>query len=64
MGFSVGRRTAGTYSGNLGGLSCCECMRKCEGTWYVVRGETGDWLEGDSEEEGGVIAACEEYGGD
>lgn len=57
-GFSVGRNTAGTYSGPLGCLICAECMRRWAGMLKVLRGEIGDWLEGDPEE-GGVIAACE-----
>lgn len=59
-GFSVGRSTAGTYSGTFGCLICAECMRRCAGTLKVLRGETGDWFEGDLEE-GGVMAACEAY---
>lgn len=41
-GFSVGRNTAGTYSGDFGCLICVECMRKCEGMLNVLCGEMGD----------------------
>lgn len=36
-------------------------MRRCEGTLKVLRGEMGDVFEGDSDEEGGVMVACEAY---
>lgn len=47
-GASVGRRTAGTYRGVLGGLSCRENWELFPGDVDVetLRGEVGDTVDG------------------
>ena len=64
MGFSVGRSTAGTYKGDLGGRICVTRGCRCGGRFHDMRGEVGEVSKGVPEADvGGVYWPCGIYRG-